>query len=201
MSRSSFGRVLHPVAGLAEHPRPTCRRRRRVLEGRAVVLLQFHTRAPQQRRPAEPGRHHPLPAELLVLLVGHLQEQQVGELFQVLAVGQPVVPQHVTEVPQLLHQGLRIRGHGWIRCRHGVSAGARPQPVSACRIASTAPTVRIACGAVRSVSGEETRRADGAGSSPQDADRCGRDPLAEGEAPGPGVQHGAGHEPVAQLFP
>ena len=47
-------------------------------------------------------------SEHFVLLIGHLEEEQVGELFQVVAVGQAVVAQHVTEVPQLLHHRLRI---------------------------------------------------------------------------------------------
>ena len=37
-------------------------------------------------------------SEHLVLLIGHLEEQQIRELLQVIAVGQTVVTQHIAEV-------------------------------------------------------------------------------------------------------
>ena len=99
-------RVLHPVAGLAENHGQHVVARAELFEDRAVVVLQVETRAPQQRWPVQPAWHHSLAAELFVLLVGHLQEQQVGELFKVLPVRQPVISQNVAEVPEPLHQSV-----------------------------------------------------------------------------------------------
>ena len=104
-------RVLYPIAGLAEDHAQHVVARTEFFEDQAVVLLQLDSRASQKRGPAEARGHHPLAAELLELLVGHLQEQQIGELLQVLAVRQPVVTQNVAEVPQPLHQCPRIGGH------------------------------------------------------------------------------------------
>jgi hypothetical protein len=42
------------------------------------------------------------------LLVGHLEEEQIRQLLQVIAVGQPVVPQDVAVVPELLNELGRI---------------------------------------------------------------------------------------------
>ena len=47
----------------------------------------------------------------LVAVRSHLQKQQVGELFQVVAARQAVVAEHVAEVPQLLHHGLGVGVH------------------------------------------------------------------------------------------
>ena len=60
-----------------------------------------------------------------MLLVGHLQEQQVRELLQVVAVGQPVVAQHIAEVPQPLHEclGVVARHHLTLRRRHRCGVG------------------------------------------------------------------------------
>lgn len=40
--------------------------------------------------------------------VGELEEQQVGELFQVVAVTHAIVPQGVAEVPDFLDEGAAI---------------------------------------------------------------------------------------------
>jgi len=43
--------------------------------------------------------------QLVDLLVGHLEEEQVGELFHVIAIGDAVVPEDVAVVPQALDDG------------------------------------------------------------------------------------------------
>ena len=43
-----------------------------------------------------------------VLLVGHLEEQQVRELFQVVAVGEPVVAEDVAVVPEFVDDRLAV---------------------------------------------------------------------------------------------
>ena len=78
----------------------------------AVMGFQFRARPVQQRLPAVHGGNDAHTAEHLVLLIGHLREQQVRELFQIIAIGEAIVTQHIAEVPQLLHHRLRVlRGH------------------------------------------------------------------------------------------
>jgi hypothetical protein len=45
--------------------------------------------------------------------VVHFEEQQVGKLFDIIAVGNPVVAQHVAVIPQALDDGGGFIGH-WI---------------------------------------------------------------------------------------
>ena len=99
-----LGRGLDPVAGLAEDHAQHVVARSQLSEDLAVVGFERGSRPAQQRLPVVLDGHHPLAVQQLVLLVGHLQEQQVGELLQVVAVGQPVVAQHIAEVPQSLHE-------------------------------------------------------------------------------------------------
>jgi len=40
-----------------------------------------------------------LPFVILSVFIGHFQKQQIGELFQVIAVAHPVIPQGVAETP------------------------------------------------------------------------------------------------------
>ncbi len=64
------------------------------------------------------------------LLVGHLEEEQIGELLDVVAVGEPVVAQHVAVFPELLNDLSRvpIRRHGSVpvRAASAQAAGCRP---------------------------------------------------------------------------
>ena len=120
-----LGRSLDPVAGLAEHHAEhvvACAQRG---EDLAVVGFERGSRAAQQRLPVVLDGHDPLAAQQLVLLVGHLQEQQVRELLQVVAVGQPIVAQHIAEVPQPLHERLGVvaRHHLTLRRRHRCGMG------------------------------------------------------------------------------
>jgi hypothetical protein len=62
----------------------------------------------QQRLPVEAVRDH-LTETGLQPLVGHLQEQQVRELLDVVDRGHPVVTQDVAVVEQLLHELIRRR--------------------------------------------------------------------------------------------
>ena len=138
-----LGRGLDPVAGFAEdHPEHVVARPQRG-QGLAVVGLQLGARAGQQRLPVELDGHHPLAAQQIVLLVGHLQEQQIGELLQIVAIGQPVIAQHITELPKPLHQRLRIgSGHSptlrlrqtsWRGSRCGSASPTTPAASSRCR--------------------------------------------------------------------
>ena len=111
MSRWSFGGVLDSVLRLAEDHAEHVVRCAELIEDVDVVRLQRLARQLQQRRPGEPSRHDVRQTELL-LFVGHLEEQQIGELFDVVAVGQPVVAQDVAVVPELVDERLRV-GHGW----------------------------------------------------------------------------------------
>ena len=62
-----------------------------------------------ERGPVEALGHDAGQAEV-VLLVGHLEEQQVGELLDVVAVGQAIVAQDVAVVPELVDKHLGV-GH------------------------------------------------------------------------------------------
>ena len=120
-----LGRGLDAVAGLAEDHAEHVVACPQLREDLAVVGFERGPRAAQQRLPVVLDGHDPLTAQQIVLLVGHLQEQQVGELLQVVAVGQPVVAQHIAEVPQSLHQRLGVvtRHHLTLRRRHRRGVG------------------------------------------------------------------------------
>ena len=108
MSCSSLAGVWIRLRALMEDHAQHVVARPQLGEDLAVVGFERGSRPAQQRLPVVLDGHHPLAAQQLVLLVGHLQEQQVGELLQVVAVGQPVVAQHVAEVPQSLHERLGV---------------------------------------------------------------------------------------------
>ena len=105
-----LGRILDSVSGLAEHHAEHVVVRPEFGKGLVVLGFELLARPVQQGLPVVANGHDALPQQLL-LLIGHLQEQQVGELFQVVAVGQPVVAEHVAEIPELLHHGFGIGGH------------------------------------------------------------------------------------------
>jgi len=64
----------------------------------------------QQRGAALAGEAFPIArlGKLDLLLIGHLEEQQVGDLLDVIAVIDPIVPQRVAEAPEFLDNV----GHG-----------------------------------------------------------------------------------------
>src|SRR5690606_16151899 len=61
----------------------------------------------EQRRPVIALGHDPIETEL-TLLLGHFQEQQIGELLQVVAVRQAVIAEDVAVVPQLVDDHLGV---------------------------------------------------------------------------------------------
>jgi len=109
---AQLGGVLDLVLRLAEddaqHPRLLAQR----LQGVPVVRLQLVAVPPEERWPVEAGGD----ARRLAVgwpgaLVGHLEEEQVGELLQVVAVGHAVVAQEVAVVPEATDDGLSGRAH------------------------------------------------------------------------------------------
>jgi len=86
----------------------------------AVVVKQLVTVAGQERGPGVGRRHD---AGLVVgccgALVGHLEEQQIGELLHVVAIAHAVVAQHVAVVPELLDEGVGGGVHGCLLSRSG----------------------------------------------------------------------------------
>ena len=103
-----LGRVLDAVLGLAEDDRDQPRALAQSGERLAVVALQLFAGEPAQAGPAVPGRDGAGFAQNGGVLVVHLQEEQVGELLQVIAVRHAVVAQHVAVVPHALHDGGRL---------------------------------------------------------------------------------------------
>ena len=65
----------------------------------------------------------------LRLLVGHLEEQQVRQLLDVVAVGEAVVAEDVAVVPELLDDLLRLVAHG-LRPVGGGGDGGKEDPGS-----------------------------------------------------------------------
>jgi hypothetical protein len=62
----------------------------------------------QQARPIiARGDHGSFVERRVGLLVGHLEEQQVSELLDVIAITDPIVPQDVAVVPKTLDNGRR----------------------------------------------------------------------------------------------
>ncbi len=95
ISRLQLRRVLDPVLGLAEdqaeQPGLACPAR---CSSDGVVSLQLGAVLLEQRRPVVAGRDpRRLVQRRLRPLVRHLQEQQVGQLLDVVAVREPVVAQ------------------------------------------------------------------------------------------------------------
>src|SRR5258708_18985373 len=87
----------------------------------SVMNFEFVTVTLQQRRPVEPLWDDRRTGERgLGLLVRHLQEQQIGELLEVVAVRKPVVTEDVAVAPQPLHQTVR-RDHARTLRRFGAA--------------------------------------------------------------------------------
>ena len=77
----------------------------------AVVRLQRVAVEAEQAGPAQLVGDGAGLAELVLLLVGHLEEEQVGELLDVVAVGDAVVAQDVAVVPEALDDGGGLGRH------------------------------------------------------------------------------------------
>jgi len=106
-----------------------CRLFRRRASGSEI--LASATRAPRRPAPAatasESFRHDPrLRERRLRLLVRHLQEQQVGELLQVVAVRNPVVAEDVAGAPQPLDEAV-LGAYARSRCTESTIASACPR--------------------------------------------------------------------------
>ena len=95
----------------------------------ADLLERFarpHT-ALEQARPVVPGRNRALPVIRRPRpLVGHLEEQQIRQLLDVIAVAHPVVKQDVAVVPELL--GNRGCVHPVLEAIDGRNARRRDEP-------------------------------------------------------------------------
>ncbi len=75
------------------------------------MRLQRLTRLAAQAGPVEPRRNLRVAViRLLRVLVRQLQEQQVGELFEVIAIAHPVIAQGVAEVPDFLDKCGGVHG-------------------------------------------------------------------------------------------
>jgi len=61
--------------------------------------LEFSPLSGFQALPVVFLRNADLPFVILPVFIGHFQKQQIGELFQVIAVAHPVIPQGVAETP------------------------------------------------------------------------------------------------------
>ena len=109
-----LGRVLDLVLRLPEnqpqHPRLLAQRVQHV----PVMRLQLVAVLRQQARPVVALGHARRLAAQLRLLLRHLQEQQERQLLDVIAVRQPVVPQDVAVVPELLDELLGSGHKYWI---------------------------------------------------------------------------------------
>ncbi len=96
------------------------------------MRFEFVSASVLERLPVEAVGDDRFPAEGWTgLFVGHLQEEQVGELLQVVAVGETVVPQDVAVVPQLGDERLGIGHLSLPQRRSGVAwppaPGTRPR--------------------------------------------------------------------------
>ena len=105
------GRFLNLVLGLAEnHPQRSGLAAQR-LQGAAVVDFELDAVAGEQAGPVEAlGNGGRLVAGQQgvggpAALAHHLEEYQIGELLQVVAVGEAGVAQHVAVIPELLADG------------------------------------------------------------------------------------------------
>jgi len=100
---AQLGRVLDLVLRLAEDQAEHARVLAQRLERVAVLHLERVALPGQERGPVVAGRdHRRLRPGRLRALVRHLEEEQVGELLDVVAIRQAVVAQDVAVVPELL---------------------------------------------------------------------------------------------------
>ena len=107
-------RVLDLVLGLLEDQPEHAALLAQLAQRLAVVLLQLDPLHLRRREvgPAVALRDRLLLAGELGALVGHLEEEQEGELLQVVLVGEPVVAQDVAVGPELLDDAVGGVGHG-----------------------------------------------------------------------------------------
>jgi len=106
-----LGRVLDLVLRLEEDGARHAAFLPQAVQRGQVLGLQRLAGLAAQRRPVETRRHLGGSAvRRLRVLVRHLQEQQVGQLFQVVAIADAVVLQRVAEIPDLLDQGGGVHG-------------------------------------------------------------------------------------------
>ena len=76
------------------------------------MVLQLLPVAIEQARPVESGRYYGRAApRRLGLLVGHLKEEQEGDLLRISHLGQAVVAEQVCEAPRLVDDLLGVVGH------------------------------------------------------------------------------------------
>src|SRR6266699_4552457 len=80
----------------------------------AVVCLQFVSIAAQQAFPViVSGNARGLVVGRLGAFMRHFEEEQVGELLDVVTIRHAVVAQDVAVVPEFLDDVLRVGGHEW----------------------------------------------------------------------------------------
>ena len=104
---AQLGGILDPVLRLAEDDAEHARLPAELGQEVAVVDLELVAVAGEQARPVEALGDERRGAERrLRLLVGHLEEEQVGELLEVVAVGEAVVAQDVAVVPEALDEAV-----------------------------------------------------------------------------------------------
>ena len=99
--QAQLGRVLKLVLRLVEDQPEQALLVAEVFQGVAVVVEELVAVLLDQRRPGVFGGN----IALLIIgrlspLVGHFEEEQIGELFDVVAVAHAVVAQDVAEVPE-----------------------------------------------------------------------------------------------------
>ena len=109
--RGERGRLLDEGAGVGEDLLHQARAMAAEVDQRELVGLQPVGRGVGfQVIPAVPGGELVFGAGLL----GHLEEQQVGQLGDVLVIGDSVILQDVAEVPELGDDVVGDGAHGWL---------------------------------------------------------------------------------------
>ena len=110
---AQLGRVLKLVLRLGKDQAQRALLLAQLFERVAVVVKQVVPVTPQQRGPGIGGRYDAgLVVRRLAALVGHLEEQQIGELLYIVAIAHAVVAQHAAIVPELLDEGVGRGVHG-----------------------------------------------------------------------------------------
>src|SRR5579884_1404076 len=124
---AQLGRVLDAVLGLAEDDGDQAGADAQFLEDLAVVAFQGVAVEGQQAAPVVLVGDVAGAAQEGGLLVLHLEEEQVGELLQVVAVGHPIVAQDVAVVPDALDDGCGLSGHDYLLVAKGSCAVSSPR--------------------------------------------------------------------------
>jgi hypothetical protein len=105
---TQFGRLLNLILRFAKDSGDEARTLPQGGQDVAILGLQLVTLSAQQALPVEVGGDDARLAQQPAVLVIHFEEEQVGELLDIVTVGDTVIAQDVAVIPKALNDGGRL---------------------------------------------------------------------------------------------